>query len=342
VTSTRQRLILPLRAPSALLLGVGVLVAVQSLAWRGATFPGFFVLPNRVVPSAGLPDWHGALDGRPLYQTTLLAVDDLPVRDATEAYARAARHGRGDAVAYTFAREGAVETRSIPARTFTSADYQAIFFAYGATGLAFLLLAALAAERWRAGELYRALAMAGWVNAAFTFTAVDLYGPGHFFRLHALAEALLPAVATHLALACPRDRIARHPGLLALVYGVGLALAAVYQLFLHEPGAYSAIHNTAQALCAPPVLALAVLLALEVGAPRPALGRAVPRLLAGTLAGIVVPAIVLGISGITGGRFAVNVAASIGFVFPLACVAALWGPALRARVTLPGPTPTSA
>ena len=43
------------RGTSAILLVIGALALVHSLGWRGARFPGFFVMPNRVVPSAALP-----------------------------------------------------------------------------------------------------------------------------------------------------------------------------------------------------------------------------------------------------------------------------------------------
>src|SRR5207245_4446230 len=89
--------------------------------------------------------------------------------------------------------------------------------------------------------------------------------------------------------------------------------------------AYSALHNLSQALVAIPVLALMARLALAVDRPSPELGRAgLRRMLAGTLAGLVIPAIVLGVSGATGGRIAVNASAWVGFLFPLACLSALW------------------
>jgi len=47
-------------------------------------------------------------------------------------------------------------------------------------------------------------------------------------------------------------------------------------------------------------------------------------MLAGTLVGLVIPAIVLGVSGATGGRIPVNASAWVGFLFPLACLSALW------------------
>jgi hypothetical protein len=41
------------RAVSGGLLLLGLLLGVESLRWPGTSFPGFLVLPNRVMPSIG-------------------------------------------------------------------------------------------------------------------------------------------------------------------------------------------------------------------------------------------------------------------------------------------------
>ena len=321
--SRRNRLLA--RGTSAVLLAIGALALVHSLDWRGARFPGFFVMPNRVVPSAALPGWSGVAEGRPLYQNILLAVDGVPIAAADDGYRRAAAHSAGEPAAYLFARAEGAETRTFVTRILGDGEYLAIFGAYAFTALAYLLLAAVASERSAEGELYRGLAALGWASAAFGFTAMDLYGPGVLFRLHVLSEALLWAVATHLVLAYPEDRVTGRAGVLPLVYGVGLAFAAVYEFFAYEPGAYSALHNLSQALAGIPVLVLVARLALAVDRPPPELGRAgLRRVLAGMLVGLVIPAIVLGVSGATGGRIPVNASAWVGFLFPLACLSALW------------------
>ena len=52
---------------TALLLGAAVLVLVQSLSWVGKPFPGFLLLDNHVVPSAGLTRWPATAGGA-IYQ----------------------------------------------------------------------------------------------------------------------------------------------------------------------------------------------------------------------------------------------------------------------------------
>ncbi len=310
------------RLASAAILAAGLLALVHSLAWRGARFPGFFLMPNRVVPSVALEGWSGIREGRPVYQQLLLAVDDQPVADATEGYRQAARHAAGEPVRYLFTRGQQPETRTFPLRVLGDGEYLAIFGTYFLSGLAYLVLAFFAAERWREGAMFRGLAAFGWAGAAFSFTGMDLYGPGLMFRLHVLAEAILPAAAAHLALTCPRDHLARRPGLLLVGYGVALVLAAIYELFLYDPSAYTVIHDLCQSLSIVPVLAFTVALGLAVGEPPAELGAlAVRRLLVGAVAGIVLPAVVLAVSGVSGGLVPVNVTAWVGFVFPLAALA---------------------
>jgi len=317
------------RVLSALLLAVGLVAVAESLAWRGARFPGFFVMPNRVVPSVGLPGWSGVGEGRPLYQQVVLAVDGAKAGDAADVYRAVALHRAGTDVEYMVAREGAVESRLLPPRTFGAGEYVAIFGMYLVCGIFYLALAVLAVERRAAAPaLHGGLAALAWVGAAFALTAMDLYGPGRLFRLHAAAEALLPAAFVHLALVCPGDRVRGRPGLLPLVYGVGIALAAVYQVLLYEPRAYTVVHDVCQALIVPPAFAVAIMLALALSDPPSTLGaRGTRRLLGGTLVGIVAPAIVLGISGASGGRVPVNASAWVSFVFPLAAILSLRAPA---------------
>jgi len=322
-----------LRLISAGVLVLGIMTALGSLPWRGARFPGFLVMPNRVVPSAGLPSWSGVSDGQPPYQEVLLAVDDTPVTSAADAYRRAAAHRVGEPARYTFARDGVLETHTYPLRQLTDAEYFAIFGAYFIAGLAHLLLAWCAAERWREDPMCRGLAVFGWAGAIFAFTAMDLYGPGRLFRLHALAEASLSAAALQLALVCPRDRLSGRSGVLVLAYGFGLALATVYQLFLDDPHAYSIVHNFAQGIGSVPVLVFTGLVALSLTDPPAALGAAgVRRLLLGVLLGLIMPALLFGLSAASGGNLPVNAAAWVGFAFPLGAIAALRA-APRATVT---------
>jgi hypothetical protein len=311
------------RALSAGLLVLGCLTYTESLDWRGARFGGFFLMPNMVVPSVGLADWSGALEGRPVYQHALTAIDGVPVSSTAEAYARTRAHHVGDTVAYTFAYDGHVEERRLPLAPFDARDHFLIFGTYLVNGAMYLLLAVLAAERWREGGPFPSLAAFGWVGAAFAFTAIDAYGAGRLFRLHVLAESLLAGAAAHVTIGCLRLSAARRSGAVKLAYGIPLSLAVVYELLINEPAAYSAIHNVAQALGIVPVLALVAVLALGEHRLAPELTTTGARhVLAGAFLGVVIPAALLAVSGAAGGRVPVNAVAWIAFVFPLTCIAA--------------------
>src|SRR5262249_24080857 len=179
--------------------------------------------PNRVVPSAGLPDWSGVSEGHPPYQEVLLAVDDAQVSSAAVAYRRAAAHQVGESARFPFLPDGVLGTQTRPPRRLPDSEYFAICGMYFIAGLARLLLARCAAERWQHGPMCRGLAIFGWAGAVFAFTAMDLYGPGRLFRLHALAEASVSAAALHLVLVCPRAPPPGPSGFPGLAYRFGLA-----------------------------------------------------------------------------------------------------------------------
>lgn len=312
------------RGLSAAILCFGLILFVESFDWIGRVFPGFFVMPNRVVPSAGLPDWAGVSRGQPLYQQVLIAIGDVPATTARAAYDAAAERGAGSDVTYTFSDGGRLETRTVDVRTFTRRDHVLVFGAYFLSGLAYLLLAAIASEHWTRAPAFQGFALFGWIAAVFAFTAIDLYGAGGFFRLHALAEAGLIAGAAHLALVCPRDLLAERPRLRSVLYGGALALALGYEGFLYDPRAYVVFHNTTQALVAVPVLVFVAALALFIDRAAVELSRRGLRsCLAGAVIGFVVPAVVFGLSGLSGGVVSVTATAWLAFLFPVLSIPAL-------------------
>lgn len=326
---------LAVRLLSGLLAVLGLATVLEARAWWGALFPGFFLLPNRVVASAGPPGWAGASEGRPVFQQVLLAVDRRAVASAEAGYEAAARHPLGAGVTYSFADGGSIRARVLPLRRLTGFEYLAIFGAYGLTGFAYLLLALVAGERWESDPRAPALTAFAWAGGTFSFTGLDLYAPGAFFRLHAAAETFLLAGCVHLALVWPTPQWAkRPPGLPRLIYGLAGVFAVVYQLFLYDPRPYTVLHNLCQGLLVVPTLALAVRLALADDASDSAQARAVRRMLLATLVGLVAPGVLLGVSGLTGGDLPVSMSAWVNFLFPLACVGALRANAHASAVDL--------
>src|SRR5206468_2703213 len=67
-----------------------------------------------------------------------------------------------------------------------------------------------------------ALQAIGLCVGVYALTAMDLYGPHVLFRLHALAEAFLPAVFLHLALLFPVRRMRLWPAMVSECEAVAL------------------------------------------------------------------------------------------------------------------------
>jgi hypothetical protein len=136
-------------------------------------------------------------------------------------------------------------------------------------------------------------------------------------RLHALAESFFPAAIVHLALVYPgRFRQALEPWC-AVAWFLSLAIAIPYELLLDEPSSYSAMHACAETYLGVAGLALAIRLVHELArAPREA-GPLLRGATAGAVLGLGIPAVVVGLSGLTGGQLPVNVVTTAAFAFPV-------------------------
>jgi len=328
---SRTDLLKGLRAALALaLIPVAAAVSLTSSAWIGRTFPGFFLMANRVVPSVGLSHWSGVRDGN-FYQAAVINVDGYPVNDSREAYALVQRKAPGTSIRYTLAKEGRLYDRSVPAMRFSGSDYTAIFIAYLLNGAAYAVIA-ICAALGPATAVSCALLSLGLSAGLFALTGADLYYPHHFFRLHALAEAFFPASLVHLALVFPRNWLRGNGTLAVIPYLVSLPLAAAYEMVLYDPAAYSAVHN-ASTVCLG--LGGSVLLAASAYGycteREPLRKEAVGLVALGALAGLGLPAVLMTVSGISGGSVPVNLSALTAPLFP---VSLAWA-AIRYKIALP-------
>ena len=128
--------------PWAALVGVlltlflAALGAGLSAGWIGTTFPGFFVMANRVVASVSLPHWSVA-DQTDLYQAQVVAVNAHPVQTSDELYAAVRRLPVGSPVTYRLEKDGQTFQKTLPSGLFTRKDYGLLFGAYLFVGLAF-------------------------------------------------------------------------------------------------------------------------------------------------------------------------------------------------------------
>ena len=311
------------RAPAAVRLcaiAIGLVAVVlatrctiTSAAWVGRVFPGFLLLDNRVVASASLAGWTGS---RELYQQQVVAMDGQPVSSTAEVYARVAALPEGTPVRYRL-RSGDVE-HDVVVRTqrFGLRDWFLLFGAYLLNCAVYLASGLVVWVLRPRAPLGRALLAFGTTGALWMITAADLYGPGTFFRLHAVGEALFPAAGLHLALLFPQPhRLARFAW---VGYAVSLALLVPYELLLYHPGPYSLIHNLTMLYLGLAGLFFGSRLVLEYLRGRSPLVRQQIRVMTlGTLLGFAIPSVTFLASAVTGGSWPVNTAAFTGFLFAL-------------------------
>lgn len=297
---------------------LAIVVVSNSARWLGAVFPGFFVLANRVVPSVSLPTWGE--DASRLFQRQIVEVQGEAVRTAAEVYESVRRYPVGTPIRYTMrAADGTITTEEVRSRRFSSVDYLLIFGAYLLTGASFILAALFVVWQRPQGPATWALLSSGMGVGVFALTAIDLYDPYWFFRLHAFAEAAFPAGAVHLALVFPRPRFAGHRRpLLIGVYLSCLLLGLMYESVLYWPAAYTTVHlvaTVAQGLSG--VIILAAIIHDRLTADSALVRWRCGILGASAVTAFVAPTVLIGASGVLGGRIPVNGAALTAFIFPL-------------------------
>jgi signal transduction histidine kinase len=300
-------------------VGLAVTCGVTSARWMHATFPGVFVMANRVIASVSLPHWPVAHRDRRIYQHAVTAVEDQPVATTAELYALVRRLPPGTPITYVLEKNGETSRITLPSLVFSLQDYLLIFGAYLLNGLALALIGLGVWFLKPAAPAGRALCISGVVSGLFTLTAVDLYGPHWFFRLHVLSEALFPAGFIHLALVFPIDRFRRYRSLVITIpYVLALLLGTAYEVFLYNPAAYSLIHNLCMVYVGIGAVIFIGKVAWDYWETDSYLVRQKIRvLLLGFLAGFALPAGLMFASGMTEGDVAVNYAAFTAFLFPL-------------------------
>ena len=195
--------------------------------WPDRAFPGFFVLPNALVPTIGLREWTGTRAAVP-FHARIVAVDDVPLQRARDVYDHAARLPVGTPVRYTLAKEDEILSRTVPTMRFTASHYWLTLGAFLVFGLlsvgAGVVVAALQPDTAAA----RAFLSQGFFAGVFGLSAPFLYQPDLWGLtwLHNLSQAMFPAAFIHFGLTFPEERplIVRHPTWIATPYLVSAVL----------------------------------------------------------------------------------------------------------------------
>ncbi len=286
------------RWPALLATVVAVPIALaccaSTLAWPGRTFPGFFVLRNAVVPTAGLYEWTGIQAGVP-FLSRVTAVDGVPVRCAADVYSRVLRLTPGTPVRYTLERDGRVLERVVPAMRFGWQDWALTVGAMAVFGLVSVLAGIVVALLQPRTQAALAFLIFGVVTGLFGSSGGALYLPAGWpvLELQLLAQAFFPATFLHLGLVFPvvHPAVQRHRALLVVPYVIAGGLA-VWTLggFLHEPPWLGPIYAdfVFSAVGIVGILALFARAWRENRTPdvRPQLRSVVPGFVAGSLVGL--------------------------------------------------------
>ena len=323
-----------LAAAAGTALAVTAIVALTAHGWVGKSFPGFFVLPNRIIPSVSRDVWSSSAEGT-IYQRTVVAIDGKPVAGNVDAYHEIATQPPGTAVRYTLRHGTSTETLTLPTRRFSRADYCIIFGSYLVTGLLYLWVGVLAAWLLPDADLGRALLLVGGAGGIFALTGAGIYQPGADLRIHALAESFFPATLLYLALVfADTDRRWVLP-VGAIAWWLSLALAIAYQLVLAQPGAYTLVHDACESYMGVAGLAVGASLIFARARAADQAGPLLRASVAGALLGIGVPAVIMTLSGLGGGALPVNVVTATAFLFPLCMGYGLVREHVDARVPSP-------
>jgi signal transduction histidine kinase len=305
---------------AVLLLGVaGIALAAQttvtSLQWIGRVFPGFVLLDNRVIASVGLGQWNGSRVPD-LYQSELLAVDGVPIASSSDAYARVAAQPAGHPVRYTLRRDGLVRDVTVPSQRFGRQDWVLLFGAFLLNGSVFLGSGLIVWLLRPSSSIARALLAWGLACGVFLLTAMDLYQPATFFRLHVIGEALL--APTLLQMALPLAQPLQKAWLRFAGYPLAAVIIALYEIYLYNPVAYSRILTADMAFLGivGGVFAIRLFWVYRLG-DSPLARQRVRVITLGTLLGFTLPAGILLLSVLLGGGSAMNFAALTPFIFSL-------------------------
>ena len=210
---------------------------VSSSRWIGQPFPGFFVHENLTVGPYALPGWSGSAAGLETLDK-IFGISGRPLNGRSELYRAARQVPVGTPLRYQIYRHGQVIERIVPTLTFGLRDWLLSFGIYIVIGVAFLVMGA-------APYLLRATTPVAWPLCFMVLTVFVWFQTTFDFMTEAVlpkelrifALTLTPSAAIHLALMLSRSESdpSVRPRLVALIYGIGLALGAMNSLTFFGP-----------------------------------------------------------------------------------------------------------
>ncbi|MGH7896039.1 MAG: sensor histidine kinase [Candidatus Binatia bacterium] len=302
-------------------LALAIRVTATTLAWVDEPFPGFLLLVNRIIPSIGLRHWTGA-DVPGLYQSQIVALDDVPVSSAGEVYDRVRGSPAGHPFRYLLEKDGVRQEITIPSQLFTTRDWTLLFGAYLLNSAIYLVSGLVAWVLRPSSPLSRAFLAFGASWALFFLTAMDIYGPGALTRIHTLAEAVTPAAGLQLFMLFPQE----HPYARWRFIGYLLSVPIVvgYQIYFHHPQAFSTVLVVNTFFFGSVGLFMGWRLLSAYRSATSRLARQRVRILTiGALLGLGIPGVALFLSAIVWGQMSMNVAVFTPVLFALSLAYAI-------------------
>ena len=303
---------------AVLALGVALLAAGSSSEWIGRAFPGFLVLENRVIASAGLSQWP-AVAGGDIYQHEIVAVDGRPLGDAGELKQYVESLPVGSEVAYRVRNADGEREIVVATRAFGGLDYTLLFGSYLFCGIGLTIAGITVRLLRRRDPAARGSAASLWIIGMWALTAVDLYGPYRLFAVHAFLECLLFAATLHLALVFPTTRsLARQlPLLVPGLYSVATVLGLAMVVGLDDPSSYALLHRIAVAAFGASLIGLIASQLIAFVWPQSFEARQRVKVLALGSVAALAPQVVLGLSAGLSGQASENLMGWSGVFFPL-------------------------
>jgi len=219
----------------------GVLLIGESFLssgrWINQPFPGFFVHENLTVGPYFVPGWTGAEAGLQSLDR-VVSMAGRPLQDRAALYDYVRRAPVGTPIHYQIQHGEEVRDYTVATMTFSFRDWLLSFGVYLIIGLAFLLIG-VAPYFYHASSpvalplCFMVLAVFVWFQTTFDFMTEAMLPK----ELRIFALALTPSAAIHLALLLKNAgaQTAPRPRVLALLYGVGLALGLLNSLTYFGP-----------------------------------------------------------------------------------------------------------
>ena len=284
----------------ALVVSVTAICLVNGALRIGGPFPGFLVAENRTVFSIGRPGW--SIEALPrAFFSQVIAVDGRPITRPEEIQAAVAGQPLGTKIEYRFRKGADIFAARLPTQAFSAGDFFAVYGTYALVGLGFALTGFLAVWRRRGAARTSAAVVAFFVLCQCVGAALgaagDVYGPYRLVRIYFAAQCMVFGALVHLAMSYPHALGAgsrwRRAGI-ALPYLVSLAVATGLVEAGDDPTVFVPLLYVAYLLIANGMF---LYLAALVGGLAPSDAapdrRGLRRALAGALAVVLVPAMIL-------------------------------------------------